>query len=511
MADLQNIKAGKAYVEMGVNNDALNKGLDDSESRVSVKLDKLGDHFKGFGIKLTAVGAAVEGFFALALKQVSDVEKLEDELAYFGEAISPKDSEAALLLADALNHLAVAGKMAAFQIGISVAEGATKAANRSRLWLKVIGDIARQNGPLIATVAGVAGALTIAGGAIYAVGTLLGSLTTIWATFSTVVGGATAVLGVFMSPLGVLAGLLLAGGGAWLYFSGAASAAVDTIKSLIGDIKGDLDTALKGIIDALKGGDLALAARIGWLTVELEFAKGTQGIRETWFDGLASMQKLWATWCHDVGSIWVQTHIDTMPAINNWFTWLKGIWRDAYSFLAKLMYPIATYDGFGGWTASYADYAKEIDDAQARDIVKDQQDLANKNAEAAKGRAGHLAELDADFARRMQEIEAEHGDNLKRLNDELKKLGDEWRRAVHEASKLPSQMSGLTNREVLINAHLRGSTSEGTFNINAAKLFGGGDSSIQERILKAQQEEIEWLSILHDDFKGWGWPRATNR
>jgi len=253
----------------------------------------MGDRAEAAGLAQRAFGTEVDQLLPLLLQGGDAIEALRQEHRDLGLTMSDEATKAAARLTDALNILWNQAKMAAFQIGASLApvairfaDNASRVARRVLAWIKANGDLVRTVAAVASITLAAGAALLLLGGIIVGLGAVLGGLATLITTIGTVGGAAiaalTAAFGALMSPLGLVLSGVAALGAVILIATGAGGAALGWLADRFGDLRDEALAAWRGIADSLASGDLALAGEIAMAALELVWARGVNALMEVW-------------------------------------------------------------------------------------------------------------------------------------------------------------------------------------------------------------------------------------
>src|SRR5712671_2938228 len=104
-------------------------------------------------------------------------------------------------------------------------------------------------------------------------------IATAFASLLTPVGLVTAGVAAFAVELASLAGL--------------AGRVAGVVKETWGNMRSSLDTCIEGMSKALKNGNLDVAARIGFLGLQVEWLQGIKTLAEIWGALIAEMTQTW--------------------------------------------------------------------------------------------------------------------------------------------------------------------------------------------------------------------------
>lgn len=132
----------------------------------------------------------------------------------------------------------------------------------------------QDNAALIQTIGAVAVGLIAAGSALMALGVAIASAGAALTGLVTVGGAIASAFAFILSPLG----LITVGLAALAVGIGVAIAKSQTFTEILGDF----ESAFGGILDALKGGDLALAAEIGFAAVSIAWQRVLNEMTAAW-------------------------------------------------------------------------------------------------------------------------------------------------------------------------------------------------------------------------------------
>jgi len=262
------------------------------------------------------------------------------------------------------------------------------------------------------------------------------------------------------------------------------------------------DTAKKawgGIADALAAGDIALAARILWLSLKV-----------AWQAGLAWLSGLWV----EFKGFWADGVMGLAMYFTDAVTKIKSAWVEAIGFLKKKWLEFSN----SGFTESMADLIAPIvaviEGVSVDDVRKNlNQDFAHKR----KMQPGQVEDIDAQTRAKQQEIENDRQGTQDQLAEdtrrrklressqaaqgraELEQARREWQEALALAAKKRSakEEADLTIEEPQLAATVGGLaggdlgfdlsklSSKGTFNAMAAR--GLSSNGPMEKVAQATE------------------------
>lgn len=378
-----------------------------------------------------------------------------------------------------------------------------------------------QNRELVALVARVAGVLVGAGAALIGLGVA-----------ASATGGALGLMGtgigVLLSPLSLTVGLAVAAGYALWTLSDTARQAFSAIKTVALD-------AFGGISNALKAGDIALAGRILWLSLQVQWQKGINYLNGLWQDfgvatidvfhglsfGLARiMVEIWtglrAAFVHGSGAI---TEIFAGAIDSLWVKWTRfaGLIGSSLKAIAALFSTVFVTLGIHRAKEAFASAQGEIEaraaelEAQAQQRIRDREDTRQGQLAAiGMDRTAALASIDdqqsaasaARFAGARESLAA--GDaEIARLEGELRAALEEAAtkaapvaeqaagEAAGKATRLP-ELSGIGRG---MEASERKTDVKGSFSAIALRGLGVGDSLETEQLDESKKQTSLLQSI----------------
>jgi hypothetical protein len=200
----------------------------------------------------------------------------------------------------------------------------------------------------------------------------------------------TSGIGGVVSTVSSWAGAALGGLGAIV--SGAASAFGSVIDWLMGAFQGlvaDASTAFGGIADALAAGNIALAAKVLWALLKLE-----------WTKGVAFISGLWDSF----KAFWSDAVIGLAMIFTNAVAKVKTMWAEMIGWMQK------KWEGFkvSGFTETLASWFVPIFAKMQGVSVEEAQKALKQDMEIGRRRqTGRDAAIDAETAARKAEIERE--------------------------------------------------------------------------------------------------------
>ena len=454
------------------------------------------------------------------------IESLQQEARALGLTMSTEDASAAEDFTDALGRLWKVVKMTTFQVGAALAPALQQLAGWVTKVIVTFNDWLKQNRQVVVTVAKIAAAvvaggiaLMLFGGTISALGLALGKL----AGIITTVGAVFKALGVaiaFLSQPVVLVIAAVAALGTYLiYASGAGAKALEWLGSRFSILKNDAIDAYQGIADALAAGDIALAARILWLTLKMEWERGTNFLEKIWlnfrnvfvrlaydaFDGaLAAAVSVW----HALEVGWIETTAFLQKVWNGFSSFFVRTWEKMKAVATKAaLWIMKLFDDSINLEAAYSivddeknkalDKINQDQKAQQQEIDRRRQ---SRREDAATMRDATLEEIAKQNTDRHKALDDEYIQRMQQNADDLEAARKAWRESLNEARQkrtdkdTPGRMQGpaelkqpnLSGLGSLFDAAAAKLTAAGGF--SGFSRFGADGSSAADRTANATEQ-----------------------
>jgi hypothetical protein len=389
------------------------------------------------------------------------IEALKQQARDLGLVISTEDAKAAETFGDTLDDLWKVIKSGVFAIGAALAPLLQDLATSAIRVAKVTADWVRQNKGLIVTVFKIAAGVAAAGAVLVVLGTLIsgvgaafGVAASIITGIGTVLGVLGTVIGALLSPIGLVSAAVVGLGAYLLYASGVGSEALQWLGDTFNALKDDALAAWQGIGDALAAGDLALAAKILWLTLKMEWQKGVAFLQEHWiafkefflsiatdaFYGVVGL--LIDAWA-GLQVAWIETTTFMADAWTVFTSSLTKGWNTAQNFISKgVLRLMKLFDSSLDVDAASKildeDFQKKSSetDRNAQQTIgerdrrrQDQRTLIEADRQGAQAEVGRMAEADRTARQRQNEADMQSSE------DALQQARKEWEDAIAEAAR----------------------------------------------------------------------------
>ncbi len=235
-------------------------------------------------------GTSVLPMIALGSK---GIDQLREKARKFGIVITTEAAERADAFDDALGLLRATLSAVSRALGEAIVPMLTDFATRAAAVVANITRWIKTHKDLIVTAFKVALAVTGIGLGLITLGVVISKglafISALGSAVSFVTGTigvlGTIISGALLSPLGLLAVAALSAGAAFLYFSGYAGKSVEWLGGKLSELIGWVSDLVGGVIDALRAGDIQLAARILWLGLQVAWEEGTALLQRVWLAG----------------------------------------------------------------------------------------------------------------------------------------------------------------------------------------------------------------------------------
>lgn len=457
------------------------------------------------------------------------IEALQQQARDLGLTMSTEDAKAAEALNDAYDTLWKVVKQGVFVIGSALAptlkavsEWIIRTVVTTTAWIK-------ENKDLVVTILKVAAAVLAGGVALLALGAAISALGTIFGALAAVVTGVIvvfkviiAVISAILTPVGLVIAAIAALGAYLIYVSGMGGQALQWLGDRFADLSDFASESFQGISDALVAGDIALAAKILWLSLKVIWQKGVLELTRLWetLKGGAmkivyglwyGVQAAWEIGVASVAGVMLKLYYAVLDIWERLSTGVMNVWDGAVNWVAKR---IIDLQGLVDDSMDTDAVKKALDeDANARITQRNREKDANVNR-IAQERETALKMLQQEHEQNMARIGQASIDAENQLDAEAKKKVDaaqaeldaakkEWQGAIGEAKKkrqmkeaegpqrlqappeIPDYLEGLgptieqAQKQTTIGV-------AGTFNAMEARGLGAG--GVTDRIAKASEE-----------------------
>lgn len=507
---------------------------EDQFSLIADRLSGMADPTLKAATAMDLFGTAGQQLIPMMADGAEGIEAMRKNARDLGLSMSKEDVAASAKLGDAFDTLWMVLKMVAFTIGSALAPIMQTLVVRMTTMVASAINWIKQNKQLVVTVLKVGAAVVAAGvalvalgGVIVGVGVVLGSLGTILAAASAAFGVLISIIGAILSPIGLAIAAVAALGAYLVYATGAGGKALAWLGDRFNDLAGFARESFGGISDALAAGDIALAAKILWLSLKVAWKKGVEVLTGLWeglkatsikivYDMWYGLQAAFEISVAAVTKVMLKLYYGILGFWNRLSTGIRNIWGSVISWVAKRM----------------VDVWGKIDKTLDTEAIKKALDEDNQQQQGARNdeEKKERAKIDADRDAALKMADKEHAGNMagigqasidanKGVDDaaqakidtaqaDLDKARQEWRDAIGKA-KTERKAKDIKGPDALkappkIDDYLKGAGAavneaklsvRGTFNAAAIQSLAGGGNA-DERTAKATEATEKLMKKL---------------
>jgi len=458
--------------------------------------------------------AAIQLFGRNAMQLLPMIEQLAALRARaqeLGIIMTPEQLELARQLYRAWQDVKWVTKFLAVAIGEALTPELLKVLKVITDGIKSVSRWIREHKQAVVTFAKLAGIVFLTGVALVALGTIITMLGWVFGALATAVALPVKVILGFATVLKVaVAGLLslharvLAAVAALAFFGNSAGKIVSWLSGVWKWLKADALAAFDGIKDALVAGDLALAAKILWLTLKVEWLRGVVPLKEIWAklgnfwqDTMDTMASVWRggwmgmlTLINDVileipkSAIWVMEQVISvfsggLCAIAGLFdiVFRSRIQQDA-EFFANYIVPLLTH--------SLEDLVDCVGEEQVKRWEQFWAEHPHEADRLTKELTVNRAEADAEIAAAQAELEEARAEWTAALAEAKREAAEAALPVLDDSRRF--DFPGMINRAISV---------AGTF--QATAVWGLGAGSAMERTAKATEQTAKNTDEMLDE------------
>jgi len=350
-----------------------------------------------------------------------------------------------------------------------------KAAGSITRWIKGHKRLVVTAMKVILVVMGVGAALLALGLVFSAVATAIGGIISVVTAAIAVFQAIAGVIAAIVSPVGLAIAAIAALGAYIVYATGIAGKAIAWLGEKFSLLKDDALKAYQGITDALAAGDIALAAKILWLTLKMEWQKGVAWLMDKWIGFKEAFMAVWTEAVYGTARILTQAWaglqaawVETVAFLSNaWTRFTDTVvsgWNTTQNWLSKRLVEL-----WGMFDESVdVEATKRILDEDFRRQRRDRQRATQeqlrqiettrqaKQAVIDQQEQGTLAELEREKNARHAARQQQYQADLKAAEDAVAQARKEWQDALsrakarRKASEKDKGPDGLEGPDALI-------------------------------------------------------------
>jgi hypothetical protein len=528
-ASLEDVETGMRYMQRAIASAAAGSdAATDALAKVGLSAGKLmalspDQQFALIGERLNeisdparraAAAMAIFGRSGVSLTPMMEgLSEARAEARRLGLVMSSEDARAAAVFNDALDRMWASLKMLVATVGAALAPLLTELAGKIvrlvgslRVWLA-------ENKGFVISALKIGTVIFAVGVAFVTLGGIISALGTAFGVFASVV---SAVLGFILTPVGLVVTAIVALGGYILWATDAGGKALAWLGERFGDLKTFAVDSFQGIKDALAAGDVALAARILWLSLQVAWRMGINKLKGWWLefkdwffqttnDIFYGAVVLVADAWYGLRKIWVNTVNFWADIPNRFAGFFLKTWNRLTGWFAKQWTKVV---GVFDSSINVESVNKRIDEETERKnlevstgIVDDRTAGERELADIEKEREGTLVAINDMADEEDQARRAQYAAEMRESEDELTKARDEWRAAIGEAKakRAAAETAGpdvgkpddLKNKLYAAAPELERALKVdvvGTFSAEATDRMGTGPTAVEERTARSSEE-----------------------
>jgi len=272
-------------------------------SMMAEAISRIEDPSRKAAIAMTLLGRSGTMILPMMANGAAGLNELRQKARDLGLTMTGADALGAERLTDAFTAFWKVIKKVGFAIGAALAPELSDLTERAAKWgAKAIAWIDNNRG-LIVSMAKLTSGVIAAGAALIVGGKAI-------VIFSSLIGLAGTAITAMLSPIGLVIIAVGSLGALILKDTGAAGKAIDALRDGFAVLKDDATKAFTGVRDALSAGDIGLAAKILWKTLEIEWRRGVNLLTRIWAafrNGFGDIMKSLGPILLDVGGRLVDT------------------------------------------------------------------------------------------------------------------------------------------------------------------------------------------------------------
>jgi hypothetical protein len=236
------------------------------------------------------------------IPMLEELNELRAQARQKGFGITTEEAKNADILDDAITDVTKSIKRAVFAIGSQLAPVLTRVANGIASATQWVTEFIKQNKGMVTTVLYLGAGLVAAGVALTALGFAVSGLAKAFGLLAIAGKVAFAIFGAMKAlalaiatPVGAVIAIMAVLVGYLLTSTEVGAKALAWLGQRFGDLAQTVSTTVSGIVDALKAGDVSLAAKILWAGLRLAWAQGVDFLRSLWSGFTGWLAGTWNT------------------------------------------------------------------------------------------------------------------------------------------------------------------------------------------------------------------------
>lgn len=421
----ENLAAASTFAALGLSVEQLMKLSPDQQFEAVAKaIAKIPNPTAKAGAAMQIFGKSS----TVLVPMIDDLAALTSEAKKFGLVWTGDQAKQADAFGDAMDLLRAVLSRVVSLIGSSLQPMLTDLAMNLATATKRVMDFVSTHKSLIVVAFKAGVVITGVGAALLAIGATIATVGAGLGVLATVFTGIATAIGVMLSPVGLLIVGLVAATTGFVRFSTLGQQAMEGLKDGFGSLLATAQEAFKGIADALRAGDISLAAQILWAGLKVEFLKGLNFLRSAWADWGVAVTDVF----RGVSFGYARLMLDGIAFVESKFAGTVSVLQTLFAdFVAGLQ---KSWNSFGGFFAKVWERIKALfsgKDIEA-EIQRINDEVAAKNAAIDQGTAGRKSEIEATRQGKVDKINADLAEQQKSVNDQQEAENEARRQAAQK-------------------------------------------------------------------------------
>lgn len=388
--------------------------------------------------------------------------------------------------------------------------------------ISILSQWVQENRSIVITIAGIIAGVALIGGALVGLGIALQITAFGFAGIAAAIGVVGGLIAALLSPMGLLVGVAVALGAYLLYASDAGGQALAWLGERFSVLKEDATKSWGAIGKALASGNIALASKILWLSLKLEWQKGIHYLNGLWVgfknyflaimtEAVFGVSKLLNDGWAGIEIAWTETVAFLADSWSIFVNVLTKTWHNTVGFIRKAWIRLKSlFDSDINVNAEVQRINRETDsknqaadDSMLDEIGDREQERQKKRQLIEADRQAVAANLDQMKQQELDRRNAGFNEGLNKTQQEVEEARRQWQAAIAEvkdpadatdptqdspASKLADLKHSLTLSAGAVGEQQQKVESKGTFNALGAR--GLGSDSLAERTARASEQVV---------------------
>ncbi|RIK82053.1 MAG: phage tail tape measure protein [Planctomycetota bacterium] len=422
--------AAEALADLGLSAQAVAAMSPEAQFKlIADRLSAIGDPTRRAALAMEIFGRSGTRLLPLLEDGAAGINRMQREARALGLTMSTRTARQAALLNDTLHTTWRVLKQVSVAVGAALAPNVVELSNAVTRVAVHLARWIKQNRELVLRAAKIAAAIIAAGAALVGFGAAasvaamaIGGIAKALAVVNGAMVVVTGLFGAILSPIS----LIIAGVTALGVVLARRSAFMGRVLQWLGDQFGSLRSrfaeVLDGLRDALVVGDLALAAKVLWLSIQVEWQKGVAAVTVIWQVGweglLASMQIIGEQVRKTLEDALIIGKAAAQQAGAQVQSWAQGVFHRLIDWLAGAM-----VDNFKA-SVIFGVPDDQLTDEQKAELRRATQDLIRQSAEqrgkdAGAGLEAKRHQIEQQRAKEQAEADQRHAEAMEELEGKL--------------------------------------------------------------------------------------------